>query len=421
MRVLLTDGSGLTAKQTAYRLGSDGHHVGALAPGGLSLTRFTRHVARVHPVAPYGPDPLAWLDAALSVWADGSFDVLIPTQEQVAVLSSAPGRLAAAGVATCVPPFDALAAVQDKVSAHRTLARLGLPQPEGTVVDTRAALAGHRGLPVFVKEPIGTATTGVHLVRTPSELAALAAGFQRKGVFEAGGALVQSPVQGPLAMVQSVFDHGRLVAFHACERTAEGINGGASHKRSVDLPAARKDIERLGSELGWHGALSVDVIVADRGPLIIDVNPRLVEPANAFASGVDLVGAMLAVAQHSPRPGPETGRSGIQTHQLLLALLGAAARSGRRAVLAELIAAVGHRGLYRDSAEELSPARHDRRAVVPVAAAAVATLVRPSVSSWFTEGSVANYSLTPEGWQLILDAALTPSTGPDRPATGWRR
>jgi hypothetical protein len=63
----------------------------------------------------------------------------------------------------------------------------------------------------------------------------------------------------------------------------EGASGGASHKRSVDLPAVRNDLSRIGADLHWHGALSADAILADGGPVHIDINPRLVEPAKRMA------------------------------------------------------------------------------------------------------------------------------------------
>jgi biotin carboxylase len=65
-------------------------------------------------------------------------------------------------------------------------------------------------------------------------------------------------------------------------------------------------LARLVAALDWHGALSMDLIVADSGPVIIDVNPRLVEPANALAVGVDLVAAMLDVAGDA-RPAQPAG------------------------------------------------------------------------------------------------------------------
>jgi len=57
MRALLSDGSGLTARQGATRLAAGGHHVEVLSPDPLCLCRFTRYVSRVHRVPAYGADP----------------------------------------------------------------------------------------------------------------------------------------------------------------------------------------------------------------------------------------------------------------------------------------------------------------------------------------------------------------------------
>ncbi len=64
MRVLLSDGAGLTARQSATLLSQAGHHVEALSADPLCLCRFTRHVRRVHRVPAYGTDPFGWLRAA---------------------------------------------------------------------------------------------------------------------------------------------------------------------------------------------------------------------------------------------------------------------------------------------------------------------------------------------------------------------
>ncbi len=416
VRVLLSDGSGLTARQVATQLSTAGHVVEVLSPTRLALTGFTRHVRRVHPVPPYGAQPFAWLEAALEVYRAGRFDMLLPTQEQVAVLARSPGRLEDAGVITAVPPFEALRRVQDKVAARGTLDQLGLPQPDADVVTTASELAGWRHLPVYVKTPIGTATSGVRHVGERAEMEALAAAWEADGSFSHGGVLVQSPARGTLVMVQAVFCRGVLVADHANLRVREGVSGGASHKRSIHLPAVRAHLAALGSALDWHGALSLDAVVTDDGPRYIDVNPRLVEPGNAWRSGVDLVGALLESAGgHMPGVQPP-GRVDVVTHQLLLAVLGAAQHRGtRRAVLAELRDAGLHRASYRGSTEELTPARRDLRTIIPVAAASLATLVRPAAWTAFSSAAVTNYALTPAGWRAIL-AGAPPSEPPARPA-----
>jgi glutathione synthase/RimK-type ligase-like ATP-grasp enzyme len=413
--ILLSDGAGLTARQCATVLARAGHRVEALSPAGLCLCRMTRHVRRVHDVPALGRDPSGWLEAALDVAARRGADVLLPVQEQVAVMALARDKIEAAGLATAVPGFAALAQVQDKVSAFRTLARAGVPQPPAVVAATAAEVeaagtelvrGGRAGWPLFVKMPIGTASAGVRRAGSPGQLRQVAADYERLGAFGREGLLVQRSAAGPLAMVQAVFARGELVAFHACQRVREGVAGGSSHKLGLDLPEAREHMARLGAELGWHGALSADVIIGPDGPRFIDINPRLVEPANALASGVDLTGALVEVARSGssrvPRP---TAAPGARTHQLLLAVLGAAHQGGRRAVARELVHAVLHRGEYRGSREELTPGRGDPLAPLPVVVIALATLIRPEVWRRFVGGSAGAYSLTPAAWRQIRRAA----------------
>jgi hypothetical protein len=405
MKILLSDGSGLTARQVAGLLAGSGHQVEVLSPDGLCLCRFTRHVRRVHRVPGYGADPLGWLDAALAVYRAGGFDVLFPTQEQVAALAHSAGRLEAGGIRTAVPSFEAVRAVQDKVSASATLGALGIPQPETAFLGSADDLWAWPSLPVFVKVPIGTATSGVRRIGSAAALRSAVAELEAAGAFAGdGGVVAQKPAAGPLVMAQSVFAGGEMVAAHANLRVREGAGGGASHKRSLDQPAeVIKHLESLGRSLRWHGALSADAILTSTGPVFIDVNPRLVEPGNAWRSGVDLTGALLDVARAAQPEAQPPGRPGVATHQLLLAILGAGAGGrGRRGVAAEILAALAHAGSYRGSAEELTPVRGDPLAAVPVLAVTTALLIRPALSRRLTTGSVAGYALTPAGWDQLL-------------------
>ena len=406
MFVLLSDGAGLTARQCATLLSTAGHRVEALSPDPLCLSRLTRHVRAVHRVPGLGADPGRWLDAALAVAVRRRCELFLPVQEQVTVMSLARERIAAAGLLTAVPDFAALRQVQDKVSAYRTLDRLGLPQPPASVVASPDDLAGVGPLPVFVKTPIGTASAGVRRIDSERDLCRYAAGRDWSQPV-----LVQQPARGPLIMVQSVFARGELVAFHAAERVREGASGGASHKRGISLPAAREHVAMLGAALDWHGALSADVILTAAGPVFIDINPRLVEPGNAWRSGVDLTGALLDVARAGQPAAQLPGRPGVATHQLLLAILGAAARSGRRRDVArELGYALSRSGPYRHSTEELTPVRWpgagaDPAATIPAVAAALATMVRPALWRQFVSGAAGAYSLTPAAWQTLLAQA----------------
>jgi biotin carboxylase len=394
VHLLLSDGSSLASRQAAGLLARAGHDVGVLSDDRWALTAWTRSVRRRHPCPRYGDDPLAWLDVALRVAVDEGYDVLVPTQEQAAALSAAADRVAAAGVRTAVPPFSALAAVQDKATASATLDRLGLPQPPTTVVSTGEERAAWDRFPVFAKLPVATASTGVARCSSAADLRAFAP--------DAPQLVLQEPAPGPLAMVQTVWCRGEMVAAHVNERVAEGVGGGASRKRSLDRPDVVALLERLGAALDWHGALCADVILSPSGPVVIDVNPRLVEPANAAASGVDLVGALVDTAFDRAAIQPPSTPD-VETHQVLLAALGAAQRGeGRPAIAREVGAAVRRRGAYAASREELTPIRGDLRTALPVAGVVGLALARPSAWRWFAGGSVAGYALSPDGWDQLV-------------------
>lgn len=405
MRILLSDGSGLTSRQTARLLARAGHDVGVLAPEPLALARMTNAVRRWHRVPVYGDQPRAWAEATMRVLDNEHYDVLLPTQEQVAVLALCSDELTARGVATAVPTFAALRRVQDKLSAEELLVELGLPRPSSFVARTPQELTRALSLPAYLKAPIGTASSGVRHVRNRAELAAAAATFDAQSAFELGGVLVQQPVSGPLIMVQAIFERGRLLALHANRRDRAGVGGGASHKTSVPTDALRSCVELIGTRLNWHGALSFDVIDTPPAPIIIDINPRLVEPGNAAAAGLDLVSVLLEVATGQPHPARQASRPGVRTHQLLLGLLAAAKDGGRAAITRELHAALTHRGDYRASNEELTPLGGDPIAAASLAAMVIALTTAPGLHSRLMGGSVASYALTPAGWLGLLAEA----------------
>ena len=409
MRILLTEGAGLTSRQVATRLDAMGHHVSAAVSDPICTARATRHVRSLQPVPDFGVDPLGWFDQMLAGAVTARIDVVFPTQEQVGVLSHQLSRLTAAGLATAVPPFAALRRVQDKVAALGTLSEFGVPQPRTIVVRQVEALDGWTRFPAYVKAPVATGSLGVRRVGDPAALQDAVEHFLADGALVDGGVLVQEAIDGTFVMAQCVFASGSLVAFHVNERTKEGANGSALAKTSMEVPLLRGELEVLGRQLDWHGALSVDAILAAGQPFVIDVNPRLVEPGNAMAAGTDLVGALLSVAL-GRRVAPALGsRQGVRTHQLLMAILGAAQRTGsRRQVVGELVRAATRRGVYAGSHEELLPWRGDRRTMILPVLASLATLVRPTLWRAFTDGSVARYALAPEGWHQLCDTPPLP-------------
>jgi hypothetical protein len=151
----------------------------------------------------------------------------------------------------------------------------------------------------------------------------------------------------------------------------------------------RADVEMIGQQLAWHGALSVDYVLRDDSdtPLLIDCNPRLVEPMNAYLAGVDLAGLLLRVSLGEVPAALLEGRAGVRTHLAMQVLLGCASRGGRRRdIIRECWRLLTGGGPYADSAEELTPVRLDWISAVPLAMTAIFLLVAPKLAVRLARG-----------------------------------
>ena len=152
----------------------------------------------------------------------------------------------------------------------------------------------------------------------------------------------------------------------------------------------------IGENLAWHGALSVDYVLPDHGvtPLLIDCNPRLVEPMNAYRSGVDLVGQLLRLSLgETPAPLAE-GREGVRTHLAMQALLGAASRGATRFdIVRECAQLAAVSGPYAGSSEELTPVGLDWLSAVPLAMTVALLLASPAFATKLARGGFGAHLL----------------------------
>ncbi len=395
-RILLSEGSSLCAREAVTALGLSGRCVELVSSDPACLARFSRFVTRVHPAPPSGRDPDGYLAAVLDVAERRSIDVLLPTHEQAYLFAAARARLPDT-VGVALAEFSAFEQVQSKVALTRLLARLSVPQPATKIVHSADQLAAGRDYPCFVKTAFGTASAAVWRVDDDAGNLALAQALDSVGAF-GEGVVVQAAANGPLERCQAVFDDGRLVAWHAYRQIAEGPGGGDVLKVSVSRPEARAWVEAIGADLGWRGALSFDYILdaARGGPRFIDANPRLVEPMNAWFSGVDLAGALVSVSR-GERPATQAdGREDVVTRLGLMALMDAARRRGRRRdVIGELARLAAGTGRYRGAVEELVPLAMDIGCLAPLTLVLFKLLASPAAGAALSRGAVEAYSLSP--------------------------
>jgi predicted ATP-grasp superfamily ATP-dependent carboligase len=395
-RILLSEGSSLSAREAITALGLAGRRVELASCDPLCLGRFSRFVDRVHRVPAAGADPDGYLDAVLAIVERRAIDVLLPVHEQAYLFAAARERLPA-GLGIALAEFAAFEQVQSKARLAELLTRLDVPQPDTAVVHTAADFARARPYPFFVKAAFGTASVGVWRVADAPAHQALQARLDQQQGF-AGGLVLQAAVTGALERTQAVFDRGRLVASHIYRQIAEGPGGGDVLKLSVVDPGVRRIVAATGDALRWHGALSFDYIRDAGGtPRFIDANPRLVEPMNAWLSGVDLPGALVQVSRGECPPAQPEGLAGVLTRLGLMGLLDAARRRQRRRdVLAELLRLAAGIGRYRGAREELVPIWSDPCCAVPLAIVTAKLMASPASSAQLAGGTIAAYSLTPE-------------------------
>jgi predicted ATP-grasp superfamily ATP-dependent carboligase len=405
LKILLSEGSSLSARQAITALGMVGYRVGVCDPSAICLGRFSRFVRHFHRCPAAGQKPWEYLNFICRLLAEEKYDVLFPTHEQAFLFSRMRHQIPP-NVGLAVAEFPSFLAVQGKAAFTRTLTKLGIPQPESRIVHSETELLAQREFPFFLKLDYGTASTGTWRIENSEVLGCKLAEFRQRGLFDAGGDwVVQRPVAGPVERVQTVFDRGRLVGIHTYRQICEAVGAGDVVKRSIDSSRVHPYIARLGECLRWHGALSFDYILDPDTPRFIDANPRLVEPVNALLSGVNLADALVRISCGEAVEKLANSRPYVQSHMLLMGLLTAAQRRNSRIdVIRELARAFGRSAPYRQSREELLPLGIDPPGIVPLGYVLARLLSNPLSSRVLSAGTVAGYSLSPESVREVIAA-----------------
>ncbi|WP_432741901.1 argininosuccinate lyase [Streptomyces sp. JH002] len=222
---------------------------------------------------------------------------------------------AATATALGLPAPDAAAVerCRDKARQRELLAAAGVGVPQAREVGDAAgaeAAAREIGLPVVVKPVSGSGSIGVRLCADAADAGQWAAALLAGPASGAGRVLVQEYVTGPEFSVETFDDTVVTVVGKRLGDLPHFVEMGH------DLPARAPDADlaALGREavraltalgLGW-GAAHTELRMAARGPVVIEVNPRLgggmIPVALRDATGVDLVDAAIARAGGQPVP-----------------------------------------------------------------------------------------------------------------------
>ncbi len=395
LRLLFTEGASLSARQTLYGLGPL-HDIDVLDPDPLCQCRFSSYVRRFIRSPSFSKAPTEFLRFLAQLLRTEKYDVLVPTHEQVYLLSRVREPLAAF-VGAALPYFEVVERLQNKAMFSRLLSEMNLPQPATTIVRTPDELARAATFPFYLKLAHGTAGSGVWRLDNRAELDERVDELNRRGFFSGQSELlVQQPARGVQSTVQAVLNRGEIVGIHTFEARRLGVGGMSSARISADHPLVREHTALLGRRLQWHGALFIDYFYDREGgqPEYIEANPRIGETVNALLSGVNLPQLLVDVSRGELPPPAPIGKVGVRTHSFMMILMSMAFEGqGRGALIREIREHAAGRGIYENSEDELTRPREDRLSRLPRFWIAAQLLAWPGVAKKIVAKTVENYAL----------------------------
>ncbi|HZQ78326.1 MAG TPA: ATP-grasp domain-containing protein [Acidimicrobiia bacterium] len=270
-------------------------------------------------------DPAAVAAAARAAAGRAPLAGLVTSSEYFVAVTAR----AAAGFGLPGPDPAAVERCRDKHRQRAALAAAGVPVPAFVAARSAGeavAAAEEIGYPVVVKPADGTGSRGVRLCPGPATVRAQATWLLARRRDERGRPalpliLVEEYVAGPECSVET-FGAGvvGVTAKHLGPDpffVETGHDHPAEPGRAADAAAtaARAAVGALG--LGF-GAAHTEVRAGRRGPVVIEVNPRLaggrIPVLVRLATGLDLVGAAVdaAIGDDRPLPHPGPGHASIR-------------------------------------------------------------------------------------------------------------
>ena len=395
-RILLSEGSSLSARETITALGLAGHRVELVSAEPLCLGRFSRFVSRVHRAPASGADPDGYLAAVLEIVKTRSIDALLPVQEQAYLFAAARHKLPA-GLGIALADFAGFEQVQSKAGLAELLTRLKVPQPATAVVRSAEEFATPSAVSLFRQGGLRHRKRRRVAHRRRSGARCAAAG--------SSGTMPSARTSAAGRGARHAGAHAGGVRSGSARRlpiyrqVAEGPGGGDVLKLSVVSDQVRDIVDRIGAALRL--ARRAVVRLYPRGC----IRDALFHRCQSAPRGADECVAVRRRSAGCPaaefrsakiRRLQAEGRAGVLTRLGLMGLMDAARRRQRRRdVLSEMIRLASNSGRYRGTQEELVPLWTDPCCVIPLAVVAARLLRAPRAAAGLSDSTVAAYSLTP--------------------------
>ncbi len=263
---------------------ADGHYVTTLLDSRLARLNPPLDADCVIPVS----SPLETREAIrkISESADAAY-IIAPETDQT--LQSLVESVEQTGTASLNAVSGTIKKVADKMVLHESLRKLGLRSPETILFDAytdvaeiKETIVGRLNFPVIFKPLNGVSCCGLSVVRSKDQVAAAVGKIHR----ESSGKffVAQEFISGVAASVSLISTGGEalpitLNAQHVTIGAPEAIssyNGGSVPFEHPLKPEAFAMAERIVNFFpNLRGYVGVDLVLTEKEPVIIEVNPRL--------------------------------------------------------------------------------------------------------------------------------------------------
>ncbi|MHC5215140.1 carboxylate--amine ligase [Enterococcus sp. LJL128] len=403
-KILMSEGASLTSRETLTVLKKAGVIVDVMGASKWSISRFSKW--RRHYFSGYRVnEPKAFLKEISTRHEQNHYTCLLPTHEEIWLFAWTKNYLKG------LPVYTASKDAFEKVEGKRQFAQLSeqihFPQPQWCLAENRASWSE---FPCWLKADFSTAGRGVVKIHNPQELEEEMQVFAEKGI-KVSDLMIQKNVSGTYGQVQALFEEGKLIAVHSSQQTGIGPGGSAAARISCDSTEAIQQLNAFGRHTGWNGGITFDFIKNKHQLLFIECNPRMVEPGNAAAAGVNFPELLIGLnekQEFTDQP-LRIGKAGVKTHSTLALLMGTAEKTeSRLEILKIFFSCLFHKGMFKESREVLTPL-NDLPSLLPLMVAFIIFLMNPKVHRKMTAQAVNNYSLSPEIIQKIAEGGCDKS------------
>ena len=272
MRVLITSSRMPFALDAIRKLGERGHEVHACDSYEAAPGSHSKYLSGHLTTASATGDPERFVADVEGYAAEQEIEVIVPMFEEVFYLAAQHERLSRA-TTLYAPPFRTLAQVHDKGTFQELCDKLGIRTPQTVLAhspdELRAAV--ERFPRYFARAAFSRG--GVGLLTNTGPLAGHLK-LEDAHPTEENPWLVQEYVDGPMHCTYSCI-HGGEVATHMSYRAPRQWEHSTGIEfLSVDPSDTLPTVEKLASELGWDGQMSLDFVDAEQELMMIECNPR---------------------------------------------------------------------------------------------------------------------------------------------------